>query len=299
MAKKEEQITEEVVAVDIKRFIVEDFDKFNDKKTAKLKWPGKISSRYYYNWFNKGDSTVTDYIGFEFYFTMRYVKTPDIESVLIDYHYIGNDWLFIKDKEMTINLDGGKNIKLKSHESDTNVGVGFRNGVEEIGFYQITKKQLKQICDAKEVEVLIQASKGRHYLKNEETKGCTGGMTPSVKFLFMCRAFYSGLYEDDSYSEYLETAVPPGTENETASSSGCFIATAALGSYDHPLVLDLRNFRDGWISEKSWGQEFIDNYYRYSPRYANIIEKHRILKLISYLLIVKPLHIFSKIIGKK
>ena len=120
---------------------------------------------------------------------MRYVKTPDIESVLIDYHYIGNDWLFIKDKEMTINLDGGKNIKLKSHESDTNVGVGFRNGVEEIGFYQITKKQLKQICDAKEVEVLIQASKGRHYLKNEETKGCTGGMTPSVNFCLCVEHF--------------------------------------------------------------------------------------------------------------
>ena len=34
MAKKEEQITEEVVAVDIKRFIVEDFDKFNDKENA-------------------------------------------------------------------------------------------------------------------------------------------------------------------------------------------------------------------------------------------------------------------------
>ena len=33
--------------------------------------------------------------------------------------------------------------------------------------------------------------------------------------------------------------------------SGCFVATAVYGNYDHPVVLDLRYFRDHFLDQKN------------------------------------------------
>jgi len=79
----------------------------------------------------------------------------------------------------------------------------------------------------------------------------------------------------------------------------CFIATATMGSYDHPEVMELRKFRDNWILEKNWGEGFVAWYYHYGSIAAKSIEKSFVLKKICYLLIVKPLYILSKLITKK
>ena len=76
----------------------------------------------------------------------------------------------------------------------------------------------------------------------------------------------------------------------------CFIATATMGSYDHPMVMELRNFRDNWILKKIWGESFVKWYYHYGAKTAKVIEKSFILKKISYLLIVKPLVYLSRIV---
>lgn len=76
----------------------------------------------------------------------------------------------------------------------------------------------------------------------------------------------------------------------------CFIATATMGSYDHPDVMELRNFRDNWILEKSWGERFVKWYYHYGQIASKSIEKSIVLKKISYILIVKPLVFISKLI---
>jgi len=76
---------------------------------------------------------------------------------------------------------------------------------------------------------------------------------------------------------------------------GCFIATATTGDHNHPIVMDLRLFRDQWLVERSWGREFISFYYRYSPYWAKVIEKSNLLKNISYFFIIKPLYIFIKL----
>lgn len=39
--------------------------------------------------------------------------------------------------------------------------------------------------------------------------------------------------------------------------SGCFVATACLGDYNHPVVLDLRRFRDEFLKRKTWGRHFM------------------------------------------
>jgi uncharacterized repeat protein (TIGR01451 family) len=65
-------------------------------------------------------------------------------------------------------------------------------------------------------------------------------------------------------------ATVPGS----ASSSGCFIATAAYGSYFEKHVQILRNFRDGYLLTNDWGRAFVNFYYRHSPAIADVIARH-------------------------
>jgi hypothetical protein len=81
---------------------------------------------------------------------------------------------------------------------------------------------------------------------------------------------------------------------QSQSKNSCFIATAAMGSCEHPVVIDLRNFRDRWLLNRNWGVKFINWYYRYGPCYAEYIENSLILKKLTYYIIVRPLHIFTK-----
>jgi tetratricopeptide (TPR) repeat protein len=69
---------------------------------------------------------------------------------------------------------------------------------------------------------------------------------------------------------------------------GCFIITATMGSENHPHVLFLRIFRDSWLSTRVAGRLFIEKYYKYSPYFANVIQRRAKLKRISYVLIVIP-----------
>lgn len=93
-------------------------------------------------------------------------------------------------------------------------------------------------------------------------------------------------------------ALAPGNplfiNNLTAVSSGCFIATAAMGSESDPIVVELQTFRDQWLAKKRWGDKFIRWYYKYGEVPARLISKHMLLRRLSYYLIVIPVHMFSK-----
>jgi len=91
------------------------------------------------------------------------------------------------------------------------------------------------------------------------------------------------------------SVIDTGAENKKP--NACFIATATMGSYDHPVVIDLREFRDTWLLKRHWGVVFTDWYYRHGPKAAVIIFNSFLLKKISFIIIVKPLHFFSKIIA--
>lgn len=89
-----------------------------------------------------------------------------------------------------------------------------------------------------------------------------------------------------SYS-YVDTSVVTGDNSageESGSSGGsgggCFIATAAYGSYHHPHVKILRKFRDRILNKNYFGKKIIQFYYKYSPSIACFINRDNRLQII-------------------
>jgi hypothetical protein len=73
------------------------------------------------------------------------------------------------------------------------------------------------------------------------------------------------------------TTIPPTT---TSSKSGCFVATAAYGSYLDPHVMVLRHFRDDVLLQSQAGTAFVTFYYRFSPPIADYIAQHDVLRML-------------------
>ncbi len=64
-------------------------------------------------------------------------------------------------------------------------------------------------------------------------------------------------------------------------SGGCFIATAAYGSYLEPQVVTLRQFRDRWLLTNAPGNAFVRWYYHVSPPIAAYIAQRDWARLLT------------------
>ncbi|MBA4395900.1 MAG: hypothetical protein C0394_00700 [Syntrophus sp. (in: bacteria)] len=65
----------------------------------------------------------------------------------------------------------------------------------------------------------------------------------------------------------LPTAPPPSA----GTYPGCFVATAAYGAADHPMVMLLRDFRDRCLLPWQGGRWLVKQYYAYGPAAADLI----------------------------
>jgi len=77
------------------------------------------------------------------------------------------------------------------------------------------------------------------------------------------------------------TYVSKTNHDDGAPKTGCFIATAAYGSYMESHVITLRQFRDSYLLTNKLGTKFVEVYYKYSPPMADFIAEHDALRAVA------------------
>jgi hypothetical protein len=124
------------------------------------------------------------------------------------------------------------------------------------------------------------------------TTSCViSGLSEGVAYYFAATAYDSTGNESDysaaiNYTPPLAPAPDPSPDPAPAPSAGaaqsggggCFIATAAFGSYQAPEVILLRKFRDRILLACAPGRLFVQFYYRVSPPIADFIGRDDSLK---------------------
>lgn len=117
----------------------------------------------------------------------------------------------------------------------------------------------------------------------KDTSYVLSGLSDNITYYFAVSSYdYSGNEsgksdEESKKSEEIKTLL---SDSETFE-GGCFIATAAFGSYDHPAVKVFRAFRDIYLSNNSLGKKLINLYYHYGPAAAKKVGNYPPLRIIA------------------
>lgn len=116
------------------------------------------------------------------------------------------------------------------------------------------------------------------YLTSNSIEGLENDTT---YYFMMANVDVAGNIKYFSPTSYLNVAQHSATTGEVVGlldDQKCFVATAAYGS---PLTFEvshLRQFRNQFLLTTSWGKTFVEYYYKYSPKYAEMIRHNNYLK---------------------
>jgi hypothetical protein len=111
-----------------------------------------------------------------------------------------------------------------------------------------------------------------------------GSLEPETRYYLALTAYDISWNESDfSWEVSAITGDDPAPTpiSDSGDDGGCFIATAAYGSYLNPHVKILRDFRDKFLISNSLGRKFVHLYYQHGPRIANHIEKYDFLQFLT------------------
>ena len=114
------------------------------------------------------------------------------------------------------------------------------------------------------------------------------GLEPETRYYLALTAYDTSRNESDFSGEVSAvTGNDPDPAPSTSSTlidneeGGCFIATAAYGSYLNPHVKILREFRDEFLIPNFLGKKFVHLYYQYAPPIACNIVEYGSLKFVT------------------
>ena len=242
--------------------ISKDYDEFNEKTTT------------------RHISEVSHTIGYyeTCSFGLRHVKTSNLDSLLLDCTIKKEDWFFME--KITFNCDQD-NIHEDYTQTDSDTAIqdhiiGDDSTVYtyEYGYFNLDRAIIEKICEANVLKVRVTGQSSYSNFNEGENS----------LFQIYCRQWYNQFYDSSKYVDSLEVKT----------GGGCFIATAAMGNYNHPKVVGLRNFRDQYLEESALGRKVIEKYYKYGPKPAGFIEQSNLLKKATYYTLVEPAYIVSQ-----
>ncbi|WP_267348719.1 tetratricopeptide repeat protein [Sphingomonas sp. GM_Shp_2] len=80
----------------------------------------------------------------------------------------------------------------------------------------------------------------------------------------------------------------PELKKQKLEEAACFVVTATMGDFEHPVVRLMRRYRDERMLRGPKGTRLVHGYYRVGPAVAAVIARHVVLRRISYVLVVAP-----------
>jgi hypothetical protein len=296
-----------------KKFTTETYDKFSNSKevsTLRQKKFGGWTETHEPNQsiqLYKSDVAMPSFsIDSEvrFYATAVYITSPDGEEFYIEFlNYFKDSYAELnstkqdfRNSSMQIIIDN-ENLKIKSQMLNDGVSHFAKSGLQQKEIFNrnqlikfpLTKDFLTQLCDGKDLAIRISDIANPIRLAGEKGKNHHELDSNAVNSLqVLCQKLYNDTIEDGKYT------IVENSNISNNKGSGCFIATAALGNYNHPVVMDLRLFRDNWLLKRNWGVKFTNWYYTHGPKAASIIDKSLVLRKLTFALVVKPLQIITK-----
>jgi len=105
-------------------------------------------------------------------------------------------------------------------------------------------------------------------------------LQPGVKYIIVARAVKDIPNKDTKGPLSDPVYAVPQSAPSGGGGGGCFIATAAFGDYNHPIVKVYRNFRDEYLLTNPVGRAFVRWYYAHSPAMADAIKDNEPAKAI-------------------